>query len=202
MNGYIYETVNLINNKFYIGKHKGEFDPCYLGSGKLIKFALEKYGNNNFSLRIICFVNIGELNLIERRYIREHRAKYGQDMMYNISDGGDGGRPFGHDVSDSARKRIGKASSENTVNLWKDPEYRKMQSNSRKGRKVWNKGLTKETNESIARIGRINSKKRLGNIPVNKGIKGIFHHTAESKQKIGEASSNRTKNKGLFLLQH
>ena len=38
MFGYIYETVNLIDGKKYIGKHKSsKFDSKYLGSGTYIK---------------------------------------------------------------------------------------------------------------------------------------------------------------------
>ena len=37
---YIYLTTNLINNKKYIGKHYGELNDDYLGSGNLIKLAI------------------------------------------------------------------------------------------------------------------------------------------------------------------
>jgi len=46
----IYKTINLINNKSYIGKdHKN--NPEYLGSGKLLKHAIKKYGNRKQILR-------------------------------------------------------------------------------------------------------------------------------------------------------
>jgi hypothetical protein len=34
--GYIYKTTNLLNNRIYIGKHKGEYNPNYFGSGLII----------------------------------------------------------------------------------------------------------------------------------------------------------------------
>ena len=45
---YVYQITNKINNKIYIGKrkYKGE-NPLldsYMGSGKLIKEAIKKYG--------------------------------------------------------------------------------------------------------------------------------------------------------------
>ena len=45
MYGYVYETINLVNNKKYIGKRvKSKFDINYKGSGKILKQAFEKYG--------------------------------------------------------------------------------------------------------------------------------------------------------------
>ena len=34
---YIYLTINLINGKKYIGKHYGELDDSYLGSGTILQ---------------------------------------------------------------------------------------------------------------------------------------------------------------------
>ena len=50
---YIYLTTNLINGKKYIGKHYGEINDSYLGSGILIKKAIKKYGSNNFTKKIL-----------------------------------------------------------------------------------------------------------------------------------------------------
>ena len=40
---YIYLTTNNINGMKYIGKHYGELDDPYLGSGKILKRAITKY---------------------------------------------------------------------------------------------------------------------------------------------------------------
>lgn len=48
----VYETTNLINGKYYIGVHK-QNGTKYLGSGKLLKKAVTKYGRPNFSVFIL-----------------------------------------------------------------------------------------------------------------------------------------------------
>ena len=48
----IYLTTNLINNKKYLGRDS-QNRKTYLGSGKLLKLAILKYGVENFKKEII-----------------------------------------------------------------------------------------------------------------------------------------------------
>ena len=48
----IYKTTNLLNGKIYIGKDKRN-DRKYLGSGKILRQAVSKYGLRNFSKEIL-----------------------------------------------------------------------------------------------------------------------------------------------------
>ena len=57
---YIYLTTNHINGKKYIGKHYGELDDAYLGSGINIQAAIKKYGIENFSKEILYISNSEE----------------------------------------------------------------------------------------------------------------------------------------------
>lgn len=51
----VYETVNKINNKKYVGVHSCiDYDDVYFGGGKLLKQAIKKYGIDNF-YRVILF---------------------------------------------------------------------------------------------------------------------------------------------------
>jgi hypothetical protein len=51
----IYKTTNLINGKIYIGKDKHNNDN-YIGSGKILKQAIAKYGRNNFVKEVMIVV--------------------------------------------------------------------------------------------------------------------------------------------------
>lgn len=97
MYGYIYKTVNLINNRMYIGKHCSEnFDTTYYGSGKLLLRAIKKYGKKNFSVEVLEWCKTEEeLNNREKYYIDFYKQKYGR-ICYNVAAGGTGGDVFAH----------------------------------------------------------------------------------------------------------
>lgn len=92
MYGYIYLTTNIINNKKYIGKHKSEiFTEKYKGSGKYLWKAIDKYGIENFEVKLIEKCNsLEELNNREIYWISYYNA-VDSDMFYNLASGGDGG---------------------------------------------------------------------------------------------------------------
>jgi hypothetical protein len=88
--GYIYKTTNLINGRLYIGQHKGLFQLGYLGSGKLIRRSIKKYGKENFKLEVLAFATTKDmLNSLEIKHIYEYRQVFGK-FLYNITDGGEG----------------------------------------------------------------------------------------------------------------
>lgn len=88
MYGYVYKTTNALNGKVYIGQcAQSTFNAKYLGSGKLLKRAINKYGIENFITEIIVWCNTREeLNDAEIYYIGLH-----QNNSYNIAKGGTGG---------------------------------------------------------------------------------------------------------------
>lgn len=96
MYGYIYKTTNLINGKIYIGKKVSNIflDVNYLGSGKYIRRAINKYGTENFLVEMLetCDSN-SNLNKAEKFWIKHFRETYSNNM-YNIADGGEGGNIY------------------------------------------------------------------------------------------------------------
>lgn len=90
---YVYLTTNLVNGKKYIGQHHGELNDSYLGSGALIKKAIDKYGKNNFSKIILEICEDYEaLNIAERKWIKFYNAVK-SNVFYNIAEGGSNSNP-------------------------------------------------------------------------------------------------------------
>lgn len=92
MRYYVYKTTNLINSKEYIGVHKSiniNRDK-YIGSGKLIRKAIQRYGHENFSREILGeFETYEEAFELEKQLVTDEFVKL--DTNYNIAPGGIGG---------------------------------------------------------------------------------------------------------------
>lgn len=94
MYGFIYETTNNVNGMKYIGQKIYDDNGLwknYLGSGIYLKRAINKYGRDNFSKKIIeeCDSK-DELDSREIYWINYFDAVSSPDY-YNIASGGDGG---------------------------------------------------------------------------------------------------------------
>lgn len=86
---FVYVTTNLINNKKYLGKHNGK-NKNYLGSGFLLKKAIEKYGKENFLIEIIEeFDNEYDAYELEKKLSIEWNIVE-SDEWYNMKVGGEG----------------------------------------------------------------------------------------------------------------
>ena len=83
----VYKITNLINQKYYIGKHKTDnLNDGYMGSGKLLIQSIKKYGIQNFSKEILfVFETEEEMNSKEREMVVV------SENTYNLCEGGNGG---------------------------------------------------------------------------------------------------------------
>ena len=83
----IYKITNKLNSKIYIGKHQTKnLDDGYMGSGKLIRRAVEKHGIENFQKEILhVFETEAEMNKAEARLVIL------SEDSYNLCSGGQGG---------------------------------------------------------------------------------------------------------------
>lgn len=109
----VYIVTNIVNGKKYLGKHNGK-DPEYLGSGKVIKSAIKKYGKTNFIRNTI-------LECTDERtaYEAEERLSKEWDVVassdwYNLRCGGLGSKS-GPDHPDFGKKHSQKRILENSL---------------------------------------------------------------------------------------
>ncbi len=86
----IYKITNIINGKYYIGKHQTkDLNDGYMGSGRLISAAIKKYGIENFKKEILhVFDNEKDMNDKEKELVVI------SENTYNLCEGGQGGFSF------------------------------------------------------------------------------------------------------------
>jgi hypothetical protein len=100
MNFIVYKTTNLLNGRFYVGVHKTK-DPSvfdgYLGSNKLLKSAIKKYGKENFVRETLveCFNDQEEAYSIEAMLVKTVKE---DPRSYNLEPGGKGNSNLGQTV--------------------------------------------------------------------------------------------------------
>lgn len=84
----VYKTTNLLNNKYYIGVHKTiNINDSYIGSGKILKLAIKKYGIENFKKEIIyIFDNSKDAYNKEKEIVDDLFVK--NENTYNLTLGG------------------------------------------------------------------------------------------------------------------
>lgn len=87
----VYKVTNKVNGKFYIGVHKtSNPDDRYLGSGRLIKAAVRKYGRDFFEKEVLHeFSTKHEAYQKERELMPNSKAQ--ESGNYNLMRGGEGG---------------------------------------------------------------------------------------------------------------
>ena len=90
----VYQITNKTNGKIYIGKHQTkDLNDGYMGSGKRLHYAIEKYGIENFEKEILFqFDNEVEMNLKEAELVTKEFCL--REDTYNLCPGGKGG--FGY----------------------------------------------------------------------------------------------------------
>lgn len=195
MYGYIYETYDTINNKYYIGKHKGNYDENYYGSGKLISNIINKR-KETLTNKVICWCEtLEELNEAEKYYIELYDSRIPNG--YNISFGGDGGPCHFQKHSEETKQKLSEIhKGKETWMKGKHftEEQRKMISErvkeafaNGKGQNIdrksyWTEEKRKEKSEQM-------KEKMKGKIPWNKGKHGIY--SEETLNKLRTALKNR-----------
>jgi len=130
----IYCTACKINGKYYIGQTKRE-NPRYLGSGKLIKLALKKYGKRNFRRWIIEENLTKEQADIKEKYWIKKLKTTDREYGYNLSDGGEGNPGPGNGMYGINLKEYWEEKYNKDIALEKYNSWKKNISNAGKGKR-------------------------------------------------------------------
>lgn len=139
----IYETTNNVNGKKYRGAHQTpNIDDGYLGSGKILTYAVKKYGKIGFTRTILEYCN-DRKHMLAREMAWVNHAWLLREDTYNLKLGGDGFQS--DDVSGNKNSFYGK-----THNV----AFRKAQSERMSKRlgtlnQFYGKSHTKETVDKI-----------------------------------------------------
>ena len=174
--GVIYKTTNLINGKIYVGKDKYN-NPNYLGSGKILKKAISKYGLNNFKKEILEYCETQcVLNDREVYWIDELKST-NKSIGYNIVRGGVGGAEFSERVKNKISETSkGRKRTDDAKRKFKETWRLKMLS----GFKFSDKTLQRM---SISRIGRKISEETRIKYRQRRTIKGMKLPSLSLKRK-------------------
>lgn len=191
MYGYIYETTCNITGMKYVGMHKwnkDSIDPNYFGSGIYLVRAIEKYGKENFSCKILDTADSRKELLEKEKFYTDLYEAPINENYYNIADGGAGGHStyYKQPVTEKQLKAL-----EQGRHLPASDLQKKQLSERRQ-----NCLVSRETREKLrnAQLGKVMSNsckekhrhKMLGSNNPNYG--GI---SESHKQKLKENSSNR-----------
>ena len=164
----VYKTTNLINGKFYIGKHQTtDVNDGYMGSGKLLLRAIKKYGEYNFHKEILHICKSEKhMNILEKiLVVPDH------EINYNLCPGGKGGWGYLNDSSEKHVERCKKGYKNADLSKYNENRNYSLQSSRMK---QWHK------------------EGRLKSPPSWSGKK----HSDDSKKKIGEKNSKYQKGSG------
>jgi group I intron endonuclease len=167
---YLYKITNKVNGKFYVGVHKAKsLDDGYMGSGKIIINAIEKYGINNFTKEILEeFSSSEEMFQREKEFITEDLLS--DPLCYNLRRGGFGGFEY--------INKTGK----NLYGLNGQPKFggSNLKNGLQHKEKIIAEGRWEEHKNNLSKIGKL----RYQNGAINP-FKGKTH-SEETKKKISE----------------
>ena len=187
----IYKTTNKVNGKVYIGTHKTKnLDDNYMGSGKLLLYAINKYGIENFTKEILfVFDNPEDMFAKEAEIVNEDFLA--EENTYNLKVGGFGGWDYINEsgIGAIAARKANSNSQKSQSRLRSfDPDWVK-----KKSEKVSQASLKRWQNYSEEEKEKI--KNTLKQYSLEYAKKG---HSEEIKKKISEANKGKIPwNKGI-----
>ena len=177
----MYQIKNKVNDKIYVGVHKtSNMNDGYMGSGKVISAAINKYGVENFEKTILeTFESSKEMFEREKEIVNEDFLS--REDVYNLRRGGTGGFDYLNKTgqNNSANQYL-KGGQTYASRLEKDEEFRKAESERKSAlnRQQYANGRVSVFKDSVLQKELSNRAKQ-----VNLGSMWINNSTHEQKIK-------------------
>lgn len=162
---FVYRTTNLVNGRYYIGKHSTRvLEDRYLGSGKRFWRELNKYGRENFTREILFFCETAKDAFAKEKEFLTDEVRLTEQCL-NLQPGGGGGFKDKEHMM-----KCSKAGNEAKALKMQDDEYAREFSHTmrvlRIGNNHFDKSLRftgkKHSDETKEKIRTVNSVKQAG----------------------------------------
>jgi hypothetical protein len=190
---HLYKITNLLTGQYYVGKHNGPSQNGYWGSGKRIKYNIEKHGVENFKYDILCYGSVEYILELEGKYVTEQLLESDKKCL-NLVPGGKGIHVFTEEVRrkigiKSTERQLGKKHKQSTIKKISDALKGKPISDSCKKQisQHFNKTIWINDGEKSLRILEVQKDSYLKN-----GFKlGRKPFTEEAKRNMGKSCIGR-----------
>jgi group I intron endonuclease len=190
----VYVTINKINGKKYVGQDSFN-NPNYVGSGKLLKIAIKKYGIDQFEKQILCHCKSKEeVDLMEKFWIKELNTI---ENGYNIMPGGKGnGYPeYIEKMSNSLKGEKNPMNGRSVLDVWTE-KY-----GEQKAKEMWDESNKRRSdngkNKGVKPVLQYDKKGNL--IAEHESMTKATEITGVSSASIGAVCRNTRKTAGGFV---
>jgi group I intron endonuclease len=194
MHYYLYKITNLVNNKIYVGVHKTkDLNDGYMGSGKIIQQAIQKYGLQNFEKIILETFDTYE-EALKKEYQIVNEEFLSRDNTYNLRVGGAGGFDW---INKNKLNHTDSVNEKRNTTLKAGYSSGKIKKLSGELNPFWGKTHTEDTKKIISE----NTKKYNA---INGHPKGFLgkSHTEEHKKRVSAIMKEKAVFKGVTGENH
>jgi hypothetical protein len=189
----IYKITNKIDGKIYVGSHKTkDLNDKYMGSGKYLKYAQEKYGIENFTKEILfIFDTPEEMYAKEAEIVTENFLA--ENNTYNLKRGGFGGFDYInknslYGFSNIETAKLGRKNADLVLEKkygsnWRS-EFLNRRSPEEKTKSISKSIETKKINGYVPAVSQLNSKEAIEK--KKETFKSNGHQQAEKNSQFGK----------------